>query len=170
MEENNYKTATEYGHEFMSVGYKMKKLFSCRSAKSELYHGEFMMLGAIDHMIEIHNTNEANQAGVKVGDIVKWLHGTKSATSKMLRSLEEKNYIERTTSQEDRRAVYIRLTEKGQKIITESKQLMNQFSTEVIQEFGIAEMDELIRLMNGLYAIMVKKTEDLCDEDCNCRQ
>lgn len=168
MDNNKYKTASEYGHEFMEVSYKMKKLISNRTNKGELYQGEYMMLGAIERMVECNNLKDKDLPGAKVGDIGKQLYVSKSATSKMLRSLEEKEYIERTTMPRDRRNVYIRLSDKGSKLITESKVNMNMFAIDVIEELGIEEMHEFIRLMNRLYEIMDQKLDKYFDrEKCN---
>lgn len=165
MDDGKYKTALEYGHDFMSVSHKMKKLISNRTARSELYQGEYMMLNAIQHMLEWNKKNGDDLPGAKVGDIGKKLYLSKSATSKMLRSLEEKGYIERTTTPKDRRNVYVHLSQKGEKLITESKENMNQFAIDVIEELGIEQMDEFIKLMNQIYEIMAQKIDKYFDYD-----
>ncbi|WP_066715600.1 MarR family winged helix-turn-helix transcriptional regulator [Clostridium sp. Marseille-P299] len=159
MENSRYKTALEYGHDLMGLSYKIKKLISNRTHRSELYQGEYRMLVSIEHMVEYNNKNNKELPGAKVGDISKNLYLSKSATSKMLRSLEEKDYIERTTMPKDRRNVYVHLSPKGKKLITESKENMNQFAIDVIEELGIEQMDEFIKLMNRLYEIMALKVD-----------
>lgn len=164
MGEINNKTAIEYGHDFISLSYKMKKLIAGSSGKSELYHGEFMMLTVIERLTD-ENKISGEEIGAKVGDIGKKLYASKSATSKMLRCLEEKNYIERTTIPKDRRTVYIRLTDKGRKLVTETKERMNQFAVDVIEELGIDQMEELMCIMNKLYHIMAEKVENVFDNE-----
>ena len=167
MDNGKYKTALEYGHDFMSVSHKMKKLIANRTTRSELYQGEYMMLNAIQHMIACNKKNEEALPGAKVGDISKNLYLSKSATSKMLRSLEEKGYIERTTTPKDRRNVYVHLSQKGEKLITESKENMSQFAIDVIEELGIEKMDEFLQLMNELYDIMALKVDKYFEYDKN---
>ena len=166
----NDNTALEYGREFIAFYYKINKLLASLTSRSELYHGEFMMLAVIDRKMEENNRKGAKKIGVRVGDIVKSLHGTKSATSKMLRTLEEKEYIERTTSPNDRRSVYIQLTDKGEKLITKNKHMMEQFTMEVVEELGIQKWNELIDLLNNLYSIMNNKINRNSNEkgDCIC--
>lgn len=164
MAEENSKTAVEYGHEFISISHKIKKLITGGSGKGELYHGEFMMLTVIERLTD-ENKICGEELGAKVGDIGKRLYASKSATSKMLRSLEEKNYIERTTMAKDRRTVFIRLTDKGRKLVTESKEKMDQFAVDVIEELGIEQMDQLIYMMNKLYHIMEDKFGNIFDDE-----
>lgn len=160
MDEKEYKTASEYGHELIEVAHRMKRMIMSNTGKRELYHGEFMMLGVIDSIIECNLKEGIDEPGAKVGEISKRLRATKSATSKMLRALEDKNYIERATDKKDRRTVFIRLTEEGDKLITEHKQKMNIFICEVIEELGIEKMDVLIKTLDSLHNIMAVKIDN----------
>lgn len=160
MDDLKYKTASEYGHDLIEVAHRMKRMLMTNTGKRELYHGEFMMLGVIDSIIQCNRKEGIEEPGAKVGEIGKRLRATKSATSKMLRALEDKNYIERATDKKDRRTVFIRLTKEGDKLITEHKEQMNIFICEVIEELGIEKMDVLIKTLNSLHDIMAVKIDN----------
>lgn len=51
------------------------------------------------------------------GEIAKQINLTCSNTSKLIRSIEDKGYIERVMGEEDRRQMYFSLTPEGAKII-----------------------------------------------------
>lgn len=163
---NDGKHTNEYTHEFMSICHRMKKLFAAKTGKNGLYQGEFITLAVIDHISEI-NKAKGILVGAKVGEIGKGMRATKSATSKMLRSLEEKGYIMRASVPKDRRTVYVQLTEEGNVLISEAKMRMHLFSEEVLKEFGDKEMETLIQGMSRLCDIMEAKADSFFDSDSN---
>lgn len=134
----------------------VRKLMGRVHTNKVLYPAEFMMLGAIHHGVCKfgEDKSEGDTPGVRVSDLSKMAHSTKSATSKMLKGLEEKNYIERITDTKDRRVVYIILTEKGNNIIQDSSKRLHEFTNKTIQKMGEEETKSLIQNLNRLYDAM----------------
>lgn len=166
--------------EFVTVLNKFRKLMGKMHGNHSLYPGEFMMLGAISHSTGRHRevqeeTDEVNSGGddkgacfkhginmdmaapgIRVSELSKISHSTKSATSKMLKGLEEKGYITRITDTKDRRVVYICLTEAGNEIINESIKKMQKFTDRTIQKMGEEDTKSLVIKLNKFYDTMVE--------------
>jgi DNA-binding MarR family transcriptional regulator len=81
--------------------------------------------------------------GVPINNLAKRTLLRKSTLSELLDNLEEAGYIERTQSQEDRRKVLVRITEKTQKLqkayidlsVTMTKLFYDGFTRDEIDEF-----------------------------------
>lgn len=156
----------------MLYGHKDSKGFSCH------FHGENQQ-GNINNLdnhkneeffigkhrnIKLDEFNEDSQieereehnskAGIKVSDLTNKLCSTKSATSKMLKNLEDKGYITRITDTKDRRVVYINLTESGMAIVKDSFLKMHHLSEQAIAKLGEDDAKELVRILNKFYEAM----------------
>ncbi len=59
-----------------------------------------------------------NNKEVTSNDIGKWIHSNKSSLSKVLNNLEKNNYIIREEDKNDTRKKIVKLTNKGEKIVT----------------------------------------------------
>ncbi len=143
-------------HELFTSFNNVRKLMGKVHTNRVLYPAEFMMLGAIHHGAGRcgDTKREEGEPGLKVSELSKMVHSTKSATSKMLKGLEEKNYIERITDTKDRRVVYIVLTETGEKIIQDSTKRLYEFTDKTIQKLGEEDTKNLIQNLNRLYDSM----------------
>lgn len=157
------KKENNYSSRFFDVLNKLKRQFrSCHQA-SDVYSREIATLGMIDFLVKEKKDCGQATPGVKVGELVAHMHVTKSAISKMLRILEEKELIERITDTKDRRNIYVVLSEEGQEAVQKVKARGEHFTNDIIEELGDHDANELIRILNKLYDIVEKKTEEL---DC----
>jgi DNA-binding MarR family transcriptional regulator len=98
----------------------------------------------------------------KLSDISNKLHISNAATSQMIASLESKKLVKRTMSKEDRRIIYVSLTDKGIKTIMEAKKVMHQFMEGVVNNLGSEDSEDLIRILG--------KLEKLLEEGVICRE
>lgn len=64
-----------------------------------------------------------------------------------LKKLERDGYIQKTTQEEDSRANFVQLTEKGQNIVQKSREIFEHVDQQMIQGFS---EDDLIRLRKYL--------------------
>jgi DNA-binding MarR family transcriptional regulator len=147
-------------HEFLSVLNKLKKLNHHHHSKTMVHQGEFMMLGAIHGCMNEKKELNQTEPGIKVGELSEIIHSTKPATSKMLKVLEEKGYINRIPDQKDRRVVYICLSPDGDKMIRKAMDMMQNFFNRTISRLGEEDTRELIRLMNRFYDAMIDEIND----------
>lgn len=151
----------------------LHRFHTCRpkmEGHGDLTNVEFFMLWGISNMIDKKRTdeNDSRQAagyccsnGITLGEIIKPIGMSMSAASKKISILEKKGLIERKNSTEDRRNVYITLTEKGKEICVREKEQKQERMVEIIQRMGTEDARKLIELLNQMFDIM----EDLEKEE-----
>lgn len=105
---------------------------------------EFFVLGIISHANEKENT----QAGIYVSDISDKMKCSQPATSRTLRGLEEKGYIERTVNKADRRNTRVTMTELGENQRKKMYSEMQDIMQRVINKMGEEEMKQFLALWN----------------------
>ena len=119
-----------------------------------LRKSEFVML----EIIERENGNR--EQGVLASDIAKRLRITAPAVSKMLRSMEEKGYVERRVDEKDRRNTRVSITPDGKEAEQQVRRQMQEFITGVIERLGEERTKELIHLMNRYTEIMQEENQN----------
>ena len=119
-----------------------------------LRKSEFVML----EIIERENGNR--EQGVLASDIAKRLGITAPAVSKMLRSMEEKGYVERRVDEKDRRNTRVSITPDGKEAEQQVRRQMQEFITGVIERLGEERTKELIHLMNRYTEIMQEENQN----------
>jgi len=147
-------------HDFLLIMNNLRKLTSKHHQKDMVHQGEFMMLGAIYNCLEEKSESNIEEPGVKVSELSNIIHSTKPATSKMLRALEEKGYIERISDKKDRRVVYIRLSVVGEKKMKEAFNRMHDFADRTIKRLGEEDAKELIRMLNKFYKAVEEELKE----------
>lgn len=121
---------------------------------TSLRKSEFVML----EIIERENGNR--EQGVLASDIAKRLRITAPAVSKMLRSMEEKGYVERRVDEKDRRNTRVSITPDGKEAEQQVRRQMQEFITGVIERLGEERTKELIHLMNRYTEIMQEENQN----------
>ncbi|MGB8455193.1 MAG: MarR family transcriptional regulator [Anaerocolumna sp.] len=147
-------------HDFLLIINNLRKLTNMNHHKDMVHQGEFMMLGAIHNCMEEKRENNIDEPGIKVSELSCIVHSTKPATSKMLRALEEKNYIERISDKKDRRIVYIRLSVIGEKKLKEAFNRKHLFADRMIKRMGEEDAKELIHMLNKFYDAMNEELKE----------
>ena len=82
---------------------------------------------------------------------------TMSSVAKKLKitavnALVRKAYVKRERSEEDRRVVYIALTEKGEKAFYHHEQFHRQMTNAVIEKLDDEEIDALVKMLKDISA------------------
>lgn len=94
------------------------------------------------------------QDGIPINDLARRTLLRKSTLSELLDNLEERGYIERVQSQEDRRKFLVKITEKTQKLQKTYIDLSVTMTKLFYEGFANEEMDEfesyLRRVLNNL--------------------
>jgi len=112
----------------------------------EIPRSEIMMLKMIK---KISDTN-----GVTISTLSEFLEISKSAVSQMINALEDKGFVERITTKNDRRLVYVRLTANGEQCMAKQSQTLLKGMTEIFAKMGEEDTEDLLRLLNKLYLIV----------------
>lgn len=98
------------------------------------------------HIIEAIGLGE----GKNMSAIAKKLNITVGSLTTSMNSLVNKKYVVRIRSEEDRRVVYIRLTEKGERAYHHHEDFHTQMTQAVVDKLTEEEMPVLVKTLNGL--------------------
>lgn len=113
----------------------------------EMPHSEIMMLKMI-------RMNSSETEGVTISTLSELLEISKSAVSQAINTLENKEYVERLTTKNDRRLVYVRLTESGEQCLAKELQSFLKGMAQVFDKMGEEDTKDLLRLLKKLYLIV----------------
>mgnify|MGYP002621538602 FL=1 len=140
--------------------FRMKLKLDSSYFKNFLIKHEFMFLNSLK--IYSENYPEAEKNGIKATQISNYLGIPRPAVSKMLNGLEAKGMIERLHSLEDRRVVYIRISEKGRLFLEQAENYFKNVSSLIASELGNEKTEEFIKLLEVTINIIEKYTAGLC--------
>ncbi|WP_461810528.1 MarR family winged helix-turn-helix transcriptional regulator [Faecalimonas sp.] len=98
------------------------------------------------HIIEAIGLGEGNPMSI----IAKKLNVTAGTLTTSMNSLVNKKYAVRERSEEDRRVVYIKLTEKGKRAYKHHAQFHHQMTDAVIKKLNKEEIPVLLKTLEGL--------------------
>lgn len=128
---------------------------------TEMNHSEFSILKAIAYD-EIHchetSTHTMNQK-ISTSDLAKKLHVSSPSVSRSLRGLEKKEYVIREISPSDRRNTYVILTDLGKEKLSQSEQVMMDFTNSVIAQMDPNQLEQLIQYMQNFFDISQSELE-----------
>lgn len=141
--------------ELMEALQKLKRAARFDISKGELSRGECFLLQQI---AKRNREAEEGTPGVRISDLSTHAHMSKPAVSQMLNVLENKNMVRRIMTKDDRRVVYVALTEDGQAALDRFFRLADVAMDRLISRLGAEDTDLLIRLINRLYDI-VRETD-----------
>ena len=98
------------------------------------------------HIIEAVGLGEESTMSV----VAKKLGITAGSLTTAVNSLVNKKYLLRIRSEEDRRVVYVRLTEKGKKAYRHHERFHHEMTTAVIEKLDEEEIPILLKTLEGL--------------------
>lgn len=137
----------EKGKDLFDIIFKIGKISRPQSTLSELTYNEMNLLSCM----AIYDEYKPKTMS-ELSDVMKW---TKPATTQAVNRLVAKNLLQRILSDEDRRLVYVKLTDKGIELFEKAKKHMRTFLLELITRMGEKDTDALINLMNKCYKNIV---------------
>lgn len=148
----------DYGAELLEIIHQIHEIKKRSKHQSPVSHVEGMVLFTIKGRFD--KTTTSDPLGVKVSDITKILKIQKPATSKALNSLESKGFIERTVDKEDRRGIYVKLTDLGLDMIEILKRKGHEKLSRIMKLLGEDDAKEFIRIGYKVTEILRKDFED----------
>ena len=98
------------------------------------------------HVIEAIGLGEGNN----MSSIAKKLNITVGSLTTAVNNLVNKNYVERSRSKEDRRVVYVRLTEKGTNASHPHEDYHRQMTHAIIDKLDKEELPVLMKTLDAL--------------------
>ncbi|HHY28708.1 MAG TPA: MarR family transcriptional regulator [Desulfitobacterium dehalogenans] len=106
------------------------------------------------NLLKVIKMNSTEDQGATMSSLSDHLEISKSAVSQMVNHLEDEGYIERLFTKNDRRLVYVRLTDEGEQYMAQRYQKFLQSMTEIFNRMGEKDTEELLRLLEKLYDIV----------------
>jgi len=94
----------------------------------------------------------------KAADIANFFGISPAAATNMVERLYRNNWIERIRSEEDRRIVWLKLNEQGEKLLKQIEERKFQMQFERFTNITDEELDALIAIFNKVFATKIKKT------------
>ncbi|MEA4903050.1 MarR family winged helix-turn-helix transcriptional regulator [Desulfitobacterium sp.] len=128
---------------------KFRRNMMNKKMSGEIPRSEFKLLKVVQ-------MNSTKREGVTISSLSDHLGISKSAVSQMINLLEDEGYIERVFTKNDRRLVYVRLTDGGEKYIAQRYQKFLESMTEIFNRMGEKDTEELLRLLEKLYDIVTE--------------
>lgn len=98
------------------------------------------------HVIEAIGLGEGNNMSA----IAKKLNITVGSLTTAMNSLVKKLYVERRRSEEDRRVVYVKLTEKGKKAYYHHEDYHRQMTEAIVERLDETELPVLVKMLDAL--------------------
>jgi DNA-binding MarR family transcriptional regulator len=146
-----------YVHELMEAMGKVKKIQMFRLQDSPIQKGDYFML------MNIYMNEEGKGCSLSASQLSRRQRISRPAVSQAVAVLEKKGFVRRETDKDDRRKVWIRLTDEGRKAVTEASARFARFIGEVTERLGEEDTRLLIRLFNRLFCILEEMGRDQMD-------
>lgn len=89
--------------------------------------------------------------GIKVSDISSALHVAAPTITQLVNSLETNGYVERAMDKEDRRAVRVRLTEKGERAMKKASEAFSESFNGLVEYLGEEKSSQLADLLSMVF-------------------
>lgn len=103
---------------------------------NDAIHGEHMMLGLVYH-----------SEGIAPGELAVKMKASTAYIAKLLRNMEEKGLLIRTTDPSDRRRTLITLTEKGRNQSERDMAFIHHKMKEMLEYLGEEDAENFIRIL-----------------------
>lgn len=145
------------GKRLIEVMSKIRRVSTKHQFEDIIPQREFYVLEIINSRMQCTPPNEQEHSappGIKVSELSEILHITTPSVSQMINGLEQKGYVKRVTTKNDRRVVYITLDVEGEAALKKAKKAFLSFTDEIVSRLGHEETEQLITLCTRLYEII----------------
>ena len=127
-----------------------KRLFQAMSGLTQIVMRkqsfEPLSKGAYTMLLLIRESAKAmRQDGVMISYLSEMLEVSKPAVSRMINSLTEQGFVEKTARDNDKRCVLVSLTEKGAETLSRCDEVILEWMNEIVEALG-EDTEEYIRM------------------------
>ncbi len=113
-------------------------------------------------------TRHPEKKGMYASDLAALMRTSPPAMSRMLRSLEEEGYLERTVDRDSRRNTFIHLTERGIGVRQDIHDEMDRTVQRIITAMGEDDLHELLALWGRLMDVIQRETKSSKEGETPC--
>lgn len=138
----------EQGRRFITA------LCRLRTDASALSHAELTGMTTGEFLMLNHIMRLQGDTGIRVSDLGQHMRISRSGVSQLLKGLDDKRFIQRLPDKEDRRVVYIRMTEEGEARYARITSGMRNRMHRIIAQMGEQNFERLITLVEKLSEAM----------------
>lgn len=114
-------------------------------------HKDIMLLDAI---LSINDGQP-----VKMSDISAFMQVTPAAVSQFMKGYEKKGWVERIVLENDRRSVYIKVSDEAKSVMKSCEHHMTESLYEFIEALGEEDAEAFLRIMEKAVEVSKKKNE-----------
>lgn len=140
----------EQSMKFRHIMTQMKTALIKFQPMKELSMGEYALLKEIAEISSSGDNGELN-----VSDLAEYMNMSKPALSRMLSSLEEREYIRRICRKSDRRSSQVTLSPEGELILEKEKQFYLNAIERIAARMGRSDLEQLLNLNEKLVHILL---------------
>lgn len=150
------------GGAIMNIDLKIKLLETIKkfNKTASLSYNDYKKLNMNDLIVcsLIYRNEESNKL-TQVKDISDYMDISRPAVNTILNRLEDRNIIERNRLKEDRKSVYVSLTNYAYGLYELEKEKLSKFMEKVVNCIGIDDTNKLIELLEKVNNIMEEEVK-----------
>lgn len=147
IEDYNQKLAQE----LLSTFRKFPKIMINRRKNTVQKRSEIMVLFCI---------KKSGDTEMKVSEISRMLQVKAPTVTQLINELESRGQVERITRSSDRRSVWIKITEEGEKVIAKAEEEIRSTYSGLIDYLGEEESRMLIASLDKVYAFFLERMDE----------
>lgn len=136
--------------------FRKENLF-LKDRRDEMKYRDIMVLDAVMKL------NDGNL--VKMNDLSEYFNVTPAAVSQLIKQFEKKGWIERVELSNDRRSVYLKVTDEASEMIKKSESCMKRHLVEFIEELGEQDAAAFVRILEKAFAYTQRQKEQFREGD-----
>lgn len=125
-----------------------------------MHPGAFFLLKTINKKMR-----KEGVPGIKMGDLRRSTDGSMPGLSQMVRNLEKRGLVWRFPDEEDRRVVYVAITEEGQELLRQNAARTEDFLRRLENVYGRENTDRLREMLTAFLTATRQVAEQVREED-----
>lgn len=114
---------------------------------TDMDHREFHLLSSIA-------SRQNSAGGITIGKLAEMYNVSKPAVSNLIRKTEQRGFVERQTDKDDRRVVWVKLTDEGKAELERTKRCWEELGEKIELKFGVENLNLFITLINRLAEVV----------------
>ncbi|MFU0832872.1 MAG: MarR family transcriptional regulator [Oscillospiraceae bacterium] len=116
-------------------------------------HSDMMILFALSQL------ESSYPQGISISELSRHLNLKSPTVTPVVYHLEKMNLVERSTDNNDRRVIHIRLTEEGRRFLQHHKEMFMTHIRDLVNYLGTEKSIALAELLHDVYSYECKKIE-----------
>lgn len=130
---------------------EFKRVHKHKSPICNLTHSETMVLFSIKRYVETHGE------GVKTSELSNILNVASPTITQQINSLETRGFVERNMDKQDRRAIRIKITEKGEEVLKKASKEFEASINGLVEHLGQEKSEQLAELLSEAFNYFINE-------------